>query len=127
MQASRAEVFSAIDGERAYQDEGRGNAKRHEGSPVMNPGECILCLEHLVVEARNAWYKPDGGKACLPHIRKLAAVAVQCMENYGAPEREGFTLAQRSDLRGTTYEAPAAAVDGVSRPLSLDDLDKQPL
>lgn len=97
-QASRAEVFSAIDGERAYQDAGQGNARRHEGRPEMNPGECILCIEHLVHEARKAWYKPDGGTACLPHIRKLAAVAVQCMENHGAPEREGFTLEQRSSL-----------------------------
>lgn len=87
---SRNRVYAVIDGERAYQIDQKGNAKRHEGQPEMTPGEQILCLEHLVLEARKAWYQPDGGTACLPHIRKLAAIAVQCMELHGAPVREGY-------------------------------------
>ena len=36
------------------------------------------------------WYRPTGGVDCLPYIRKVSALGVQCMENYGAPRREGF-------------------------------------
>jgi hypothetical protein len=85
----RAEVFRAIDSERRYQNAQRGNAKRHANMPpVMTPGECILTMEKCLNDARVAWYAPEGGTACLEHLRKVAAVAVQCMENYGAPIRQ---------------------------------------
>jgi hypothetical protein len=86
----RETAYNAIDSERAYQEAQRGNAKRHEGQPAMKPGELILCMEKCLQDARDAWYKPDGGEACLPFLRKVAALAVQAMENYGAPRREGF-------------------------------------
>lgn len=85
--ASRTEVYAAIDGERDYQDAGRGNARRHENRPAMTPGEIILCMQHCLVAARTAWYAPDGGTACLEHIRKVTALGVQAMELYGAPPR----------------------------------------
>lgn len=87
--SNRANVYSVIDGERRYQDGGKGNAKRHEGMPQMTPGEFILCMEKLLHDARLAWYAPDGGVACLDHIRKVVASGVQCMEVHGAPRREG--------------------------------------
>jgi len=90
MLVNRNEVYAAIDSERAYQDVGAGNAKRHEAMPSMTPGEHILCIEKILNDAREAWYKPDGGVNCLPHLRKAAALAVQCMERYGAPRREGY-------------------------------------
>lgn len=86
----RADVYAAVDSERNYQDAGAGNAKRHEGQPQMTPGEIILCMEKCLVDARTAWYAPDGGTACLPHIRKVTALGVQAMEVFGAPVREGF-------------------------------------
>jgi hypothetical protein len=86
----RSEVYSVIDGERAYQDGGKGNAKRHDGMPKMTPGEFLLCMEKCLADARDAWYKPDGGKNALPFIRKVAALGVQAMEHYGAPRREGY-------------------------------------
>lgn len=85
---SRQEVYQAIDGERDYQDAGRGNAQRHEGMPEMTPGEYILCMEKCLQDAREAWYRPDGGQACLPHLRKVSALGVAAMELYGAPARE---------------------------------------
>lgn len=87
MKATRQEVYAAIDTERQYQDAGVGNAKRHEAMPPMTPGEHILCIEKVLNDAREAWYKPDGGVHCLPHLRKAAALSVQCMERYGAPIR----------------------------------------
>lgn len=91
MKATRGEVYSAIDGERAYQDAGKGNAQRHEGMPKMSPGEFILCMEHCLAEARRVWYAPDGGVKCLEHLRKVSALGVQAMELYGAPERAGYS------------------------------------
>lgn len=84
----RVAVYAVIDGERNYQDAQRGNAKRHEGQPPMTPGEYLLCMEKCLHDAREAWYKPDGGKACLDFVRKTTALGVACMELHGAPERQ---------------------------------------
>jgi len=85
---TRKEVYEVIDTERAYQDKGSGNALRHDGMPAMTPGEMILCMEKLVNDAREAWYVPEGGLGCREHVRKVAGVAVQMMERYGAPKRK---------------------------------------
>lgn len=84
------EVADVVKGERAYQDAGQGNAKRHEGAADLTVGEIILGMEEILAQARAAWYKPDGGVAALPYIRKTAGMAFQAMERYGAPRREGF-------------------------------------
>lgn len=87
---TRSEVGDAVDSERDYQDAQMGNSKRHEGQPPMTPGEFILCMEKCLADARDVWYRPDGGKMCLDNIRKVTALGVQCMEMHGAPQREGF-------------------------------------
>lgn len=86
----RASVYAAIDGERQYQIDQQGNAKRHDGQPPMTPGEHLIAMEHVLTIARTAWYAPNGGTACLEHIRKATALGVACMELYGAPERAGY-------------------------------------
>lgn len=89
MKASRDEVYAVIDGERSYQDAGRGNAQRHEGeNPVLTPGEYILCIERCLFRARETWYHPDGGVKCLDDIRKATALGVAMMEHHGAPPRD---------------------------------------
>jgi len=86
---SREDVYVVIDGERDWQDAGKGNAQRHEDRPEdLSPGEILLCMQKCLNDAIDAWYKPDGGTTCLPKIRKIAALGVQAMENYGAPERK---------------------------------------
>lgn len=88
---ARQAAYAAIDSERDYQDAGKGNANRHANAPDrLLPGEIILCMEKCLADAREAWYKPNGGTACLPFLRKTGALAVQALENYGAPQREGF-------------------------------------
>lgn len=84
---SRETVYAAIDSERDYQEAQKGNSRRHEGQPPMTPGEYILCMERCLNAAREAWYKPDGGVACLDDIRKVTALGVSCMELHGAPFR----------------------------------------
>lgn len=83
----RESAYAAIDSERAYQDAGAGNAERHAGAAQLTPGELILCMEKCLADARDAWYKPNGGVACLDYIRKVSALGVQAMELYGAPPR----------------------------------------
>lgn len=95
MLASRDIVYAVIDGERQYQDDQQGNAKAHEnriGGPEkpMDTGSFLLCMEKCLADAREAWYKPDGGTTCLPFVRKVAALAVATMEHYGAPPRQGY-------------------------------------
>lgn len=89
-EASEHDVLVAVASERAYQDAGAGNAKRHPGQPDMTPGEIILCMEKCLADARATWYRPDGGKACLHDIRKVVALGCQAMELHGAPKREGY-------------------------------------
>jgi hypothetical protein len=85
----RERVYDVIDGERDYQEAGEGNAKRHaDAPPNLSVGENILCMEQCLADARAAWYKPDGGTNALPFIRKVAALGVQALENFGAPPRE---------------------------------------
>jgi len=95
-QVSRARVYAVLDGERDYQNNGEGNAAPHPDSNgphhapgELSPGEGLLCMEEILAHARAAWYKPDGQTAMMPFVRKIGAVAVQLMENYGAPPREG--------------------------------------
>jgi hypothetical protein len=84
----RREVYAAIDTERDYQD-------RRWPSPfilgVPNPmsiGEFILLIEEYTEKARVEWAtekKPED--RALHFIRKVAGIAVNCMEQHGAPKR----------------------------------------
>ncbi len=88
---SRENVYSIIDGERQYQEGGQGNSQRHVNAPPkLTVGENLFCIDKCLRDAQDAWYRPDGGTAALPFIRKIAALATQALENYGAPPREGF-------------------------------------
>lgn len=82
---ARAIVYSAIDGERAYQDErplsvGDGKTK--------SVGEHIVLLQHYQHKAVEAWTDNQGDREALEVIRKVAAIAVRCMEEHGAPMRQ---------------------------------------
>lgn len=79
---------AAIESERTYQELQLGNSKRHEGQPAMTLGEFILCMEECLNRAREIWYLPNGGIACLDHVRKVTALGVACMELHGAPLRD---------------------------------------
>lgn len=91
MSATRAEVYVAIDSEREYQDAQAGNAARHvgvEGRGTMHPAEFILYAEKCLNDAREACYRgTSGAQDCLPFLRKVAGLAVACMELHGAPHR----------------------------------------
>jgi hypothetical protein len=81
MKTSRDEVYAAIDGERDYQDTELGVGENSV------PGE-ILILESYIARARASWVDDYNSRApALRMIRKVAGIAVRCMENHGAPKR----------------------------------------
>jgi hypothetical protein len=83
--AERHAAFHAINGEPDYQDAQRGNYEH--AYRTLSTGECLLCIEELSAKARAAWYRPDGINEALAIMRKIAAVAVQAMENHGVIPR----------------------------------------
>jgi hypothetical protein len=82
---SREEVYKAIDGERDYQD------ARWPGH-IHNESEYILYLRHYVDEAAKKASTLDLSDVenmmkVLSDIRKIAALAVVCMEQNGVVHR----------------------------------------
>ncbi len=90
---TRVAAYLAIDSERDYQDDRWPHgqlADRPEANP-LTIGEFLLLLEEYVARARAEWTaekKPE--EKTLKVIRKCAGIAVNCMEQHGAPHREGY-------------------------------------
>lgn len=88
--ATRAQVFSAIDSERDYQEKKWG-PNRDEHNSIA---DFILFMEHHLANARTAATTLDGRDPksvpiMLDYVRKVTALGVSCMETHGAPQREG--------------------------------------
>lgn len=86
MSATRAEVYSIIDGERAYQDHKWGTPPERQ-QPV---GAYLTVLRVILTKAERAWVENPGDLEALEGMRKLAATAVACLEQHG--------IVPRSDL-----------------------------
>lgn len=85
--ATRAEVYAAIDSERAYQD-----STWPEGDPrPLSTGEGILLIEHYHARALTEL------KALDP-IRKIAGIAVLCLENHGGSTRDTHRSLSREEV-----------------------------
>lgn len=76
----RHDVIEAIMGERDYQN------KKWPGHSHTT-GEWILILDKLVHDARREWVTGHGDNSALHEVRQIAATAVACMEECGAPQR----------------------------------------
>lgn len=95
MKATRGEALNAILSERRYQEAQQGNAARHEGfgPRTHHPAEMILYMEKCLADAREAVYRGTTGAVdCLPFVRKVGGLALACLEENGAPQREGFEV-----------------------------------
>lgn len=75
----RNEIYAAIDGEREYQDD---RFPTDEKSARTIPGELTL-IEVYARRAQGDWVFDDDNHDTLCAIRKIAALAVRCMENHG--------------------------------------------
>ena len=81
---NRERVYQAIDGERNYQDsldETRTDGTDH------TVGDYVTMMQHYQNELVRAWTLNAGDAAALEVMRKIAGIAVHCMEDHGAPER----------------------------------------
>lgn len=88
----RSLVYSAIDSERDYQD-------LLKGDRTSNPTDGTRSIDHTVGDFVTmmmqyqsnlvaAWTNNPGDAQALHIMRKLAAIAVNCMEQHGAPRRK---------------------------------------
>ena len=81
---NRSEVYSLIDGERKYQDS-LGESRR-DGSP-HSVGDYVTMMQHYQTKLVAAWTDNAGTEQALNVMRKMAGIAVHCMEDHGAPPR----------------------------------------
>ncbi len=82
--SSTQDVMDAIEGERAYQ---RG---LNENDADMSIAAELLLLEEYIQRARVIWVGSFGDAretATRDVIRKVAGIAVRCMENHGVVNR----------------------------------------
>lgn len=80
----RVQVFELIDSERSYQDSlspDRTDGHQH------SVGEELVLMDVYLRRALDAWVDNAGDASALNEIRKVAAIAVRCIENHGAPNR----------------------------------------
>lgn len=82
--ARREEVYKVIDGERNYQN--HLGSSRTDGS-AKTAGEYIMMIDYYLAHAKESWVGNPGVKMALHDIRKIAAIAVRCLEEHGAPPR----------------------------------------
>jgi hypothetical protein len=92
---TREEVFHAIETERNYQDLViAGDPRRHANSlPAHSVGDYLTMLATYLRKAQDAWTLNGGDELSLHEIRKIAGIAVHCMEDHGAPERSHIRTA----------------------------------
>ena len=88
----RKDVYEAIDSERAYQDvrwapEIEGGTRNHSVT------EWLVYIQDYAAEALHKLSReadPQASQDALNWVRKIGGMAVACMEQNGAPRREGF-------------------------------------
>ena len=86
MAEPREQVYTKIDAERNYQD---SLSTQHLGKPTIE-GE-LLMLQEYINKARIAWtdnFEDNDEEPARHFIRKIAGIAVRCLENHGCPERK---------------------------------------
>lgn len=80
----REHVYAIIDTERDYQDSlGPDRTDKSQKSV----GDYLVLLHHYSEQGIAAWAQNPGNREALREIRKVAAIAVRCMEEHGAEPR----------------------------------------
>lgn len=80
----RSEVYRVIDGEREYQNS--LTSDRTDGC-IKSVGDYILMMEHYIQAARTEWCSEAGNVEALRNIRKVAGIAVRCMQEHGVVQQ----------------------------------------
>lgn len=82
----RKEVYHLIDGERDYQDNLGPDRKEVKELP-HSVGDYTTMMTHYQAELIRVWTLNAGDRQSLEVMRKIAGIAVHCMEDHGAPGR----------------------------------------
>jgi hypothetical protein len=106
---SRAEVYAAIDSERAYQDS-LWNPATTPTNGVHHVASWLTYMQSYLSEAIDQVSRaadPGASLAALSTIRKITGMGVACMEQHGAPLRgNGLEIV----LTQPFYDLPVGAV-----------------
>jgi hypothetical protein len=84
---NRTDVYKLIDGERAYQED--LSSDRSDGVD-RTVGDYITMMGYYYNEMVKQWTMNPGNEEALNVMRKIAGIAVHCMEDHGAPPRKGY-------------------------------------
>lgn len=86
----RAEVYAALDSERNYQ--GKWEVES-ESKGLHSISEFLAYMEDYIDEAQHILAR-EARQIAYPKVthilRKITAMGVACMEQHGAPKREGY-------------------------------------
>lgn len=112
---ARQQVYLAIDGEREYQDS--LPRTRTDGS-AKGVGDYLTLISRYHRKAEDDWSDTAGNDAALHQIRKIAAIAVHCLEDHGAPLRQTAPATKQPAEQGLTDQdvlpdAARAVVDKI--------------
>jgi hypothetical protein len=87
---TRAEAYKAVDSERDYVDSFVLPERQYYQTHTL--GEFILMLNQYAAQAMQKWTHHgdaiDDFPESLHEVRKIAGLAVRCMEQHGAPLRK---------------------------------------
>lgn len=83
----RERVYDVIDGERAYQDAMKVGPDGRTDGRQKSVGDYLTLIRVYSAKADAAYSGSPGDVPSLHEIRKIAAIAVQCMEVHGAHPR----------------------------------------
>lgn len=87
---TRNEVYKAIDSERDYQDKkGKDLGWGHgQGAQNHSVGDYITMLQAYTNKLHETYVSSVGDEQSLECIRKIAGIAVSCMEKHGVNPRK---------------------------------------
>lgn len=92
---SRTQVYAALDSEREYQNSRwcRTDSEKTAGHNPHSVTEWLTYMRYYIdkgIEKATISNDPDASNQALEFARKVSALGVVCMEQHGAPLREGF-------------------------------------
>ena len=84
---SRNEVYAAVDSEREYQEYVVEPSLADQGVNQHNVAGELVLMKLYLDRATNLWAGRPTNETALDCVRKIAGIAVRCMEHHGAPPR----------------------------------------
>jgi hypothetical protein len=117
----RSDVYKLIDGERDYQDS-LGPDRREPRETSHSVGAYVTMLSAYTHKAVLAWTENPGDRSALDVVRKIAGIAVRCMEEHGAPPRAVALIAESDNNYGVVSSNHRIGLK-LHCPLCSEDVD----